>query len=66
MSVVAGDIYRPFLDIRKDRLYQYSRENNLTYHEDMTNSDTHFERNYVRHTIVPLFQTINPTIVDTI
>lgn len=66
MSVVAGDIYRPFLDIRKDDLYQYSRENNLTYHEDMTNGDTHFERNYVRHAIVPLLQTINPTIVDTI
>lgn len=66
MPVVAGDIFRPFLSIRKEALYQYAKENMVVYREDMTNRDMHFERNHVRQNIVPLFQKINPTIDETL
>ena len=66
MPVVAGDIFRPLLGIRKESLYQYAKENTIIYREDITNRDTHFERNHVRKNIVPLFQKINPTIDETL
>ena len=66
MPTVSGDIFRPLLSLRKEALYHYAKENTIAYREDMTNTDTDFERNHMRHNIVPLLQKINPTIDETL
>ena len=50
---------RPFLKIPKSEILAYAKENNIAYREDSTNSDTTFQRNFLRHEILPKFETIN-------
>jgi tRNA(Ile)-lysidine synthetase-like protein len=47
------DLIRPLLEYSKDDLINYARDQGLTWHEDSTNQDTTYLRNYIRHKIVP-------------
>lgn len=49
----SGDIKRPLLNFTKAEIINYAKENKITWHEDPTNRDTSYLRNYVRHEIVP-------------
>lgn len=46
-------IYRPFLNVTREELLAYARENNLTWCEDESNTDVKFARNKVRHDLLP-------------
>ncbi|MFZ1324001.1 MAG: tRNA lysidine(34) synthetase TilS [Candidatus Saccharimonadales bacterium] len=46
-------IIRPVAHVPKSRLRAYAEANGLTWHEDSTNTNQDYKRNYVRHTIVP-------------
>lgn len=46
-------IYRPFLNVTREELLTYARENNLTWCEDESNSDVKFARNKIRHHLLP-------------
>lgn len=46
-------IYRPLLNTTRAELLAYARENNLTWCEDESNSDTKFARNFIRHEALP-------------
>ena len=46
-------IYRPFLNVTREELLAYARENNLKWCEDESNSDVKFARNKVRHVYLP-------------
>lgn len=51
------EIHRPLLDLsRKDIIY-IANKFNLTWSEDDTNMDTKYERNFFRHSIIPLLNT---------
>ena len=52
-------IYRPLLNSLKAELEEYAREKNLHYYVDVTNFDTDYTRNNIRHNIVPLLNDIN-------
>ncbi len=47
-----ADIQRPLLGVPKADLVAYARQHNLKWREDFTNLDTHYLRNYVRHTVL--------------
>ena len=49
-------IYRPFLNVTREELLAYARENNLTWCEDESNADVKFARNKVRHDLLPLLE----------
>ena len=49
-------IYRPFLNVTREELLAYARENNLTWCEDESNADVKFARNRVRHDLLPLLE----------
>ena len=49
-------IYRPFLNVTREELLAYARENNLTWCEDESNADVNFARNKVRHNLLPLLE----------
>ncbi len=38
----------------------YATERNIPYREDSTNLSTDYQRNYIRHEVLPRFETINP------
>ena len=46
--------FRPLLDISRNEIEHFLKENNLTWQEDSTNSDTNYLRNKIRHKLIPL------------
>ena len=46
-------IYRPFLNITREELLAYARENSLEWCEDESNEDVKFARNFTRHEALP-------------
>ncbi|MCG8382579.1 MAG: tRNA lysidine(34) synthetase TilS [Gammaproteobacteria bacterium] len=48
---------RPFLMLNRTALEQYAEQNQLDWIDDPSNACRDFDRNYVRHEILPLIQT---------
>ena len=46
-------IYRPFLNVTREELLAYARENGLEWCEDESNADVKFARNFIRHEALP-------------
>lgn len=57
---------RPFLTTRKDEFISWANRNNLKWIEDMSNYDTRFTRNYIRHKLIPHALNVNPGLYKTI
>ena len=61
-----GLIYRPLLDYMHDQLKDWLKARGLDWHEDATNTDTHYLRAYMRHNVLPLLKARNPMLVQTV
>ena len=61
-----GLIYRPLLDCTHDQLKDWLKARGLDWHEDATNTDTHYLRAYMRHNVLPLLKARNPLLVQTV
>jgi tRNA(Ile)-lysidine synthase len=46
-------ILRPLLHIDKQKIRAYAEVNGLRWHEDESNTDIRYKRNYIRHVLVP-------------
>ncbi|MBS1625230.1 MAG: tRNA lysidine(34) synthetase TilS [Bacteroidetes bacterium] len=55
-----GRLIRPLLEVSREEITAFCRENNLTYREDSSNASTKYTRNKIRHHILPLITEINP------
>lgn len=70
MAVVSNDydipVIRPLLDVTKAELLAYLADRKLTYCIDSTNDDIRYQRNRIRHRIIPELEAINPAVVDAI
>ena len=70
MTVVSYDytvpVIRPLLDVTKAELLAYLSGKELSYCIDSTNDDISYQRNRIRHRIIPELQAINPNVVDAI
>lgn len=51
-----GYLLRPLLGFTRAALYRYAQEHQLTWIEDDSNKDLRFNRNYIRHQVLPLIQ----------
>jgi len=49
-------LVRPLLDVRREELNQWVRENQIPFREDATNFSTDFLRNRIRHELLPLLR----------
>ena len=61
-----GLIYRPLLNYTHDQLKDWLKTRGLDWHEDATNTDTHYLRAYMRHNVLPLLKARNPMLVQTV
>ncbi len=70
MAVVSNDydipVIRPLLDVTKEELLAYLADRKLTYCIDSTNDDIRYQRNKIRHRVIPELESINPNVVDAI
>ena len=55
-------ICRPLLSCTREEVLTYCRDYAIPYVVDETNEDTRFTRNRIRHEVLPLLQTINPSV----
>lgn len=52
-----GYLCRPLLAFSRQALADYATQQQLDYLHDPSNDDTHFDRNFLRHEIIPRLQT---------
>ena len=57
---VRNNIIRPLIACTRDEIEAYCTSNNLSYVTDSTNIDTKYQRNFIRHQIIPALTQINP------
>lgn len=61
-----GWLVRPLLDVGRSDLEAYAREHTLAWLEDPANTDTSFDRNFLRHRVLPLLRERWPGLGETI
>ena len=70
MSVVQSEyaipVVRPLLDVTKENLLAYIGTKQISYCVDSTNDDVRYQRNRIRHRIIPELEAVNPAVVDAI
>lgn len=65
MMCISGNIFRPLLAVSKQEIRNYAKEQNIEYREDSSNSDVTYDRNRIRQDIIPVFESLNPSIHNT-
>lgn len=62
----AVQLLRPLLSVERGAIEAYLRAHDLSWCEDSSNTDEALVRNRLRHAVLPLLQTINPGVVQTL
>ncbi|GHN00873.1 tRNA(Ile)-lysidine synthase [Cytophagales bacterium WSM2-2] len=57
-----GNIIRPLLFATRERIEAYAKENNIAWREDSSNASDDYQRNLIRHKVVPLLKELNPSL----
>lgn len=60
IQVKNGTIVRPLLFASREEIVAYADANKLPYKHDSSNDELIYQRNIIRHQIIPLFESINP------
>lgn len=58
-------VIRPLLFASKEMLVGYAKDCNLSWREDVSNASDHYQRNFIRHQIIPKLKELNPNIENT-
>lgn len=70
MSVVHSEysipVVRPLLDVTKENVLAYLSAKHISYCIDSTNENVQYQRNRIRHRIIPELEAVNPAVVDAI
>ena len=59
-------IIRPLLFATRQMIEEYSKENDITYREDSSNSENKYNRNKIRHLVTPVLKEINSAVEENI
>ncbi len=59
-------LLRPLLDISRRTLERYARQHDLAWVEDESNQDTRFDRNFLRHRLLPVLEQRFPAYRETL
>lgn len=62
----AGHQVRPLLDFDRDEIVQYAQRHGLKWLDDPSNSDTRFDRNYLRGEVIPVLRARWPSLTRTV
>ncbi|MFW6259696.1 MAG: tRNA lysidine(34) synthetase TilS, partial [Tangfeifania sp.] len=60
IKVKSGKIIRPLMFAGRSGIEQYAMQHSIDFRDDSTNIETVFQRNFIRHNIIPLFTQLNP------
>lgn len=59
-------VLRPLLKMTKNELWEYADKNNLIHHEDTTNKNEKYLRNYIRKYVIPYLESSRTVLVNAI
>lgn len=65
-TFAGGHHARPMLDTTREELEAYATAHALTWVDDKSNADTRFDRNYMRHEIIPMLRKRWPAVSRTV
>ncbi len=65
IPVKNGNIIRPLLFATRHQLEHYAGEQALTWRDDSSNATDDYQRNFIRHRIIPGLKEINPSLEKT-
>ncbi len=57
---------RPLLQFSSDAIKQYAEENKIPFRVDLSNHSDQYQRNKIRHHVIPVLEQINPNVVHTV
>ncbi len=60
-----GKVIRPMLFASRKEIGDYARKNSLGFREDSSNLETKYQRNKIRHDVIPFLEQINPVFIET-
>ncbi|MEO0084068.1 MAG: tRNA lysidine(34) synthetase TilS [candidate division WOR-3 bacterium] len=63
---VRDNIIRPLIEISRQEIINYLKEQRLKYCQDLTNIELGYRRNYIRHKVMPKLLKINPSFIETV
>lgn len=61
-----GNIIRPLIFATREALETYATENKLLWRDDSSNHTTNYQRNLIRHKIIPVLKEINSSLERTV
>jgi tRNA(Ile)-lysidine synthase len=61
-----GWLARPLLTVSRQTLETYAREHDLSWQEDPSNRDLRFDRNFLRHQVIPMLRERWPAVSETL
>lgn len=61
---VRGRVVRPLIHCRRKEILSFLKSRNINYVHDETNANTLFQRNHIRHCLIPALEHYNPRIVE--
>ena len=61
-----GFLLRPLLSFSRTQLREYAEEHGLAWIEDPSNRDLSYDRNFIRHEVLPLLEKRWPAVKDTL
>lgn len=65
MKAICNHTLRPLLFASRKEIMDYARDHELKWREDSSNASVKYHRNKIRHTIIPVFESINPAFLET-
>ena len=66
ISVKNANVIRPLLFADRMRLHDYAMDHDLSWREDSSNNKTDYDRNHLRHNVVPELLKLNPSLFKTL
>jgi len=59
-------LLRPLLSFSRAEIEDFAASEGIIFHQDVTNDDTAYKRNRIRHEVFPAFEKINPSYLQTL
>ena len=60
-----GKVIRPLLFATREEIQQYATDSRIAWREDSSNATHDYQRNFIRHKIIPVLREINPSLEET-
>lgn len=65
-AIGCANLLRPLLQVTRASLLRYARDHELAWIDDTSNADTSFNRNFIRHELLPMVQTRWPAVREAV